>query len=468
MKRFAWVYMLIFLFAPLNAEANYDPDIYDYSWDIIKYRSNGDLLWHRSDEIYEEDYHFDGDIIKLATAPDGRIFLLGYVDNYLGYFTVIYSPSGSSTWINEYKGDVASDLVIGESRHFAVTGFDDWGDGRFLTNVYKLGGGQVMQLIYDGEGKDEAIGVTVDEANNIYVTGANLLTSCDIVTVKYDSAGVEQWAVRYGQEGKDQPIGVVTDSMGNIVVCGMSQDDLLLIKYDTDGNIVWLYRSNNLDNHSTTQPLSFAIDKEDNPIAAASRCDNDTCRIDVAKFDPEGKLIWIYSGNEERKAREYPVVDLEIDDHGNIYAAGSLSETGYSAIKFHPDGYILWQIFNDDFTNPITIDQEGNLYSFHSDTSNYFSKYDPNGRLIWQKGFALLGPNVELRHITTDPYGYIIFAGHIFGFQPGSNSGDSDDDPWEDNPDDDDNDDDDNNDDDTTEKHPSTDDDDDQNCGCGC
>ena len=96
--------------------------------------------------------------------------------------------------------------------------------------------------------------MVVDESNNVYIAGHTEgtyegATSADYVTIKYDSDGNELWVGRYNGTGNwlDYPESLGVDGSGNVYVTGMSmaidgQWDYATIKYDSDGKEMWVAR----------------------------------------------------------------------------------------------------------------------------------------------------------------------------------------------------------------------------------
>ncbi len=102
--------------------------------------------------------------------------------------------------------------------------------------------------------------VAVDSANNIYVGGqtngnldGNTLTGAyDAVITKYNSAGTKQWTKLLGAaSGYASANGIVADSGGNVYMTGSTDHgldgnsqagpyDIFVVKYDTNGNKLWL------------------------------------------------------------------------------------------------------------------------------------------------------------------------------------------------------------------------------------
>lgn len=135
----------------------------------------------------------------------------------------------------------------------------------FLLLVFHVGLllGQVRQVwvaSYNSPGigtskdnHDRASAIAVDAAGNVYVTGRStgVDTNSDYATVKYDPDGNQLWVARYDGPGDsiDKATAIALDALGNVYVTGGSTGagtdlDYATIKYDADGNQLWLYRYN--------------------------------------------------------------------------------------------------------------------------------------------------------------------------------------------------------------------------------
>lgn len=124
---------------------------------------------------------------------------------------------------------------------------------------------------YDNNnGDDRATAIAVDAAGNVYVTGtssAPLPVNYDYATVKYDSNGNQLWVARYdGPAGlADSATAIAVDTAGNVYVTGWSSGgfatdlDYATIKYDTNGNQLWVARYSGPGN-GEDRATSIAVD----------------------------------------------------------------------------------------------------------------------------------------------------------------------------------------------------------------
>ena len=165
-------------------------------------------------------------------------------------------------WVARYNkgpGETSEDakaIAVDASGNIYVTGasFPLVGGSSFVTLKYDPHGRMVWDALFYCSGK--ATAMTTDAASNVYITGYcakdYLAGGRDYVTIKYNSNGIEEWVARYNGPATvdDAASAIVVDSEGNVYVTGYSggistgRDDYATIKYDPNGNEVWVARYN--------------------------------------------------------------------------------------------------------------------------------------------------------------------------------------------------------------------------------
>ena len=280
-----------------------------------------------------------------------------------------------------------------------------------------------------------------DVNGNVYVTGYfgdtaivfgtdTLLNAgiFNVFIVKYDSSGNVIWAHSPIDSGKDDQVsgtGIITDANGNVYVIGSyesstiafqgntlnRQNGTFLVKYDPNGNVVWL---DDLGSHAG---YSLRSDPDGNIYITGENAG----QIFVAKYDSFGNEIWtkIWGVFGVRDGGE----GISLDGYGNIYVSGGYSGTlelgtdtlGYGGVngaafimKIDPSGNLIWAKSSkgrngtsQDGAVSISTDVSGNSYItgsftdtiiFGTDTltnggySNMFIvKYDSSGNVLWAK-----------------------------------------------------------------------------------
>jgi uncharacterized delta-60 repeat protein len=319
----------------------------------VRYDSTGAQQWASR---YSDSAHFSDYPYGAAVAPCGRIIVTGRssrnsADSDLA--TVSYDSGGVEEWVRRYAGpagridyayavavdssgsayvagDVSGDfweggvvlkyndegtldwmaayvppdehasfqaIALDPAGNVVVTGHQGPAYTKFLTIKYSPSGDTLWRrLYYRGVG----IAIRADGAGNVYVVGTDDQTgsTADIVLLKYDPDGNQAWAARYDgpDQGKDWGHDLALGSDGSVYVCGMSESadfghECILIKYSASGDTVWTARIRG-DGRYGTVGNAVAVDAQGNIIVAGSINKSSTGNdYLVAKYPPSGPGI---------------------------------------------------------------------------------------------------------------------------------------------------------------------------------
>ncbi|HBR18307.1 MAG: hypothetical protein A3G39_01665 [Deltaproteobacteria bacterium RIFCSPLOWO2_12_FULL_43_16] len=190
---------------------------------------------------------------------------------------------------------------------------------------------------------DKPTDVAIDPSGDVYVTGFSYsnATGYDYVTIKYDANGNELWIRRYNNGAGDYAFALTLDSSDNVYVTGFSYSnstgyDYVTIKYDTDGNELWVNRYNYGDND---RAVDINVDPSGNIYVAGFSYSNSTGYDCVTiKYDTDGNELWVNRYDHGDNDR---VVSLAVDSSGNVYVTGFSysNSTGYSYVTVKYDTY---------------------------------------------------------------------------------------------------------------------------------
>jgi Beta-propeller repeat len=286
------------------------------------------------------------DAFVAAFKTDGTpqwVFTAGSIDSD-GANTVAAAPDGG--WL---VGGSFSDVATFGAQNLKSKG----GTDAFLLKLKPTGEVDWLKQ-WGGTHNDSIRHLTVDSQGNIYVQGTFRDTAewggapmtaggaaTDIVLAKYDLNGDHVWSERYGNQFEEGASGIAIDPAGNITMVG---------SYD----------------HS----LSFG---EGDDHTAVGESD-----IFVASFTNAGKLKWARTWGADRVDAASGVV---ADASGNTttigwfegtvdFGKGSLASKGNKdvfAVKLDEKGAIVWsQSFGDkdhDQGRAAAIDEKGNVYA---------------------------------------------------------------------------------------------------------
>lgn len=341
---------------------------------------------------------------------------------------------------------------------------------------------------------DDGNSITADDNGNVYVTGyfqsptitfgTTTLTntgSFDIFIAKYDPNGNVLWAKSAGGSADDVGQGITTDSDGNVLITGyfyspsitfetttltnasMGANDIFVVKYDTDGNVLWAKKEG-----GTYYDFgkSISTDANGNVFVTGNfssdfmTVGNDTLTnnsmfgwdIFILKYDANGNVLW--ADGAGGTGGEYSN-NIATNQNGDVCITGyfygpsitfqttTLNNSGQPnmdsdlfVVKYDANGNVVWATSegaaNNDVAKSITTDANGNIFvagyfkgpSFSFGTTNLTNssidkhdvlvlKYDANGNPLWAR--SAIGTGSDLTEsIHTDANGDILVTGSFY------------------------------------------------------
>jgi uncharacterized delta-60 repeat protein len=348
-------------------------------------------------------------------------------------------------WVARYDGpgnynDYARAMTVDSEGNIYVTGksADDGTRYDYTTIKYDSDGNQLWIARYDGFNFDDCpSSIALDLKGNVYVTGYSCApdTDEDYATIKYDSSGNELWVARYDGpgDGWDWPHEIVLDKSANVYVTGYSAgvgtgSDYATIKYDTDGNELWVKRYDG-SGHGWDQANGLAIDQSGNVFVTGSSFDgyhylgNSSQDYATVAYDTFGNQLWVVRYSGPGNYSWDWAYDITVDSSGKVYVTGD-SNMDYTTIAYDTSGNELWVAsydgpanFDDD-ARDMAIDTKGHIYvtgrSYGVDSYYDYATvaYDSNGTELWVRRYN--GPgNWEDKAwaLTVDSLGNIYVTG---------------------------------------------------------
>ena len=310
---------------------------------------------------------------------------------------------------------------------------------------------------------DRGYGVATDSNNNVYITGytrgeldGNKHVDLGIFLAKYDSSGVKQWTKTVVTEFSQTANGIAIDSdnyvyvTGHEIVSWSSNVDTILIKFDSDGTIIWTRKMRTIADERIFS-VNVAIDSINNIYITGytnKTLDGNTHLgandIFVIKYNSSGNVQWTDTlgsvNNDVGNA-------VAIDSNDNIYITGyttgeldGITQDGFLT-KYNSSGVKQWtktlgtSVSYDedapwnsgsDISNAVAIDSNDNIYitgytrgeldgnTLIGEGDIFLVKYDSSGSKQWtstwgsakfEQGFGVAIDSNDNIYITGSAYG---------------------------------------------------------------
>ena len=300
--------------------------------------------------------------------------------------------------------------------------------------------------------RENAYDIESDSDGKIYVAGSINDTRKDyedILLVKYDGDGIKYWSKQIGSSSYDTANSLAIDSNGNIYITGEtlgSMDgqkyeggsDIILIKYDNDGNRQWtkqigttnndVAKSINIDScgyvYIIGETIGFLDGQEYEGILD----------MFLAKYDSNGNKQWI------KQIDLITTKGFFIDLSNNIYVIGNtrhsldgqiipertVEYTYAFLMKYDNDGNKQWtrllSNYPDSEIRGVSCNNKGDIY-ITGDLSHYvgadgvsdifLAKFDNEGKNHWVESFDLSDADYS-EDVTCDNNGNVYITGHTF------------------------------------------------------
>jgi len=332
----------------------------------IKYSPGGKELWV-SHYYFGDPYNGNNAARAIAVDGQGNVYVTGCSEGTFenwDYATVKYNSSGKQVWARRYEGpakgrDMAVAMALDSQGNILVTGSSEGvatGDD-YLTIKYSPQGKRLWVKRYNGPGNgaDVARAMAVDGAGNVYVTGSSDGGSVysggpghDYATIKYSPEGKQLWVSRYNGPGyyTDYATAIAVDGQGNIFVTGTSYHtfynyDVATIKYNPDGQLLWVRRYNGPDKTLVDLANALALDQAGNVyVTGATETWTGSANYLTLKYSADGKRLWVrsYNGPGPGAPGDHALA-VAVNNQGNVYITGHSTgkddRRDYLTIKYH-------------------------------------------------------------------------------------------------------------------------------------
>lgn len=356
--------------------------------------------------IFEDTLILNGETF---VSNGGEDILITQTDNAGNYKWSKQFGGKRDEYVYAIKTDVYGNIYIsGQFSTETVLGNDTFTGGSsysiFLLKLDKTGAAVWSRAIIDGVNNHIQNNVAIDNAGNVYMSASIMISDGDTLT------------------------------LGQFKFPGNSSEDIYLIKYNTNGDIIWAKREGgNYDDRT----YGIAIDANNNiytsgyftdtsyfgGIIHISKTKNNS--IYFAKYDSSGNLQYLKTPTAGGIGTG---LDITVANDGYLYLCGQLADTttfGNSTIspkstvailvKYSPDGNVVWakQYPGDAHRSAfrLTTDKDNNAYVVILYGNTSLAKFNSNGDLAWSNEQGPHTPCVRISGICSDINGCVFFTG---------------------------------------------------------
>ena len=176
-----------------------------------------------------------------------------------------------------------------------------------------------------------------DSENNVYVGGfVGDYDNAGITVSKYNSSGDIVWQEIWDNPGRQSPDYFTIDNFGNLYIVGVTDLDIFILKYHSDGFLLW-----NLTIH-TFIICGFKVDSKSNFYFVSYHNFNWDRDIWVMKFNSSGSKLWEII--REESGKQY-VNFIDFDSSENLFISyKTINDDGnnWHFIEYDHLGNQLW------------------------------------------------------------------------------------------------------------------------------
>jgi len=271
--------------------------------------------------------------------------------------------------------------------------------------------------------------VVIDSEDNIIVVGQLDMGGCanGFLTIKYTGNGNITWVKTYMSGHYAWTVGVDTDSKDNIIVAGEVEGNSCLIKYDSNGTVLWEKKvaDETITPHQEVRDVTvdfnddiilvgkeWFVTTEDNSVLEGDKCI-------ITKYYPNGTQIW--SKMYKKGVEDVWGNAVTTDSENNIIVAGGSFSSFFPVIKYSPEGNILWV---RNYAAPCNVHGMGIAVASQDDVivvasggmpddKTSVKKYNSNGNVLWSKEYP---SKVVLNDICVASDNHIILGGTYWAY----------------------------------------------------
>lgn len=216
---------------------------------VLKYDVSGNLIWNRTWGGVENDYASSIAIANSSIYVTGWTYSFG--EGQADAFMLKYDPGGNLIWNRTWGGaglDMAHSIAVSGSSIFLAGQTDSYGSGGFDAFILKcdMSGNMLWNMTWGGSNKDYANAMAVS-GSSVYAAGMTESYGSgaeDSFVLECDVDGSQLWNRTWGDGGSDESRSIAVNSQG-VYAAGYSETsgpghmDALVLKYNESGGLQW-------------------------------------------------------------------------------------------------------------------------------------------------------------------------------------------------------------------------------------
>ena len=366
----------------------------------------------------------DGNILVVGSTQSSDIEGL---NNNGGRDAIIlmYDSKGNLLWQDIWGGDALdafSDVIEGSGGYYVIGTYNSTN----IEGISNSGGSDAIVIKYDKNGniiwtrtfggnKDENPKSIFEAEDGFIVSGHYWSTDivgltnkgrCDGLLIKYDWDGNLIWKKSWGGNEADIFSDILVDKNNDVVVVGYfdstdiegfpnsGDDDGIILKFDSSGNIIW---TKTLNRSSSDRFMHVSLTNDNNYFVYVNSIFSDISESispnAFIKYDQNGNIVFSNNYSSETNDFFYSLYTMK---DGSILAVGTSSsitktETGNKLmvegliLQFDKNGnYLFRETYggsSSDYFYSVMVDKDDNIYILGYTYSSDFPDVSFNGQI---------------------------------------------------------------------------------------
>ncbi len=306
-----------------------------WSLETIKYDSEGEYAWSEVLPVNVGlNWHSN---YNIAVDSSGNVYI-GCTDfNTNSIHVVKYGPDGALIWdtvLNMSNGEEEPSRIILSNGFLYVTGLIwNGGQGDMILLKLNLSGDTIWTRSYNNPtGQDDyGLKVLADNNGDIVVGGVSMMShGWTPALLKYNEAGDLIWESIFSEPGYrggwlnnidiDFSDNIYAECSINSNPPGEPEQDYLLVKYNSDGGIIW---SRFVDDARglTSVSSDLSVDRAGNAYVVRDLIVDSSLDIVTMKYNSDGELLWSINYDSPGFSEDR-VGNIIVAENGDVYIAG--------------------------------------------------------------------------------------------------------------------------------------------------